>query len=204
MAAICAATPAHAIDPGCYPADVVRNATWNAEGPEKQYTVISGDRNTDTHNKNFFTSSADGSVGYNIENSGTGHDDGKLCVKLKYMDINLNASAQRPSWVKVPAGSRNDIYISGQERDYGVRVIFGATTVIRKADGQEYRGPQLLVTKAGKLVEGMVTGAALTNNRQGDGDNLMYLANLRTNANFDKMAVAGATPKAVNTTLALK
>lgn len=186
-AAIAAATPAYAIDPGCYPADTVRAATWNATGPEKQFSIIVGDRNTDTRNKNFFTSSADGSVGYNIENNGTGVDDGKLCIKAKYMDVRVNTQSARPAWANLPKGSENERYITAQEARNQVRIIFGATTVVRRG-AQEYPGPQILVTKADKPVEGMVAGGVITNDRAGGGDGLAVLVNLKTNTNFDALA----------------
>lgn len=186
-ASIGLASPALAIDPGCYAADVVRNATWLAEGPAKQFTLIVGTRNT-TDNTNFFTSSADGKVGYNIEKSGAANDDGRLCVAAKYVDVHVNAQPARPSWINLPAGSPNERYLSGQERKNQVRVIFGATAVVRKADGKEYAGPQLVVTKSDKLIDGMVTGAVLTNNSSGNGFALLDMVNLRTNENFDKLA----------------
>ena len=192
MTATCAATPAYAIDPGCYPADVVRNATWLANGPEKQATIIVGERNSDTHNKNFFTSNADGSVGYNIEGDGRVNDgeSGKLCIAAKYTNVRVNIEPNRPSWVTAPEGSRNDRYLTVQEKRDQVRVIFGASTVVRGLNKQEYVGPQLLVTKADVPIDGLITGAVITNDRQGNGDGLFAMVNLRTNANFDALVRA--------------
>lgn len=185
-------TPALAIDPGCYPADVVRKATWLAEGPEKQFSIIVGERNNGVAQKNFFTSSADGSIGYNIEGNGK-TDDGqsdKLCIRAKYTNVRVNTVFSRPSWVQAPAGSANDQYLTVQATKYRASVIFGASTVVRGNDGREYVGPQLLVTKAEVLSAGAITGSALTSDRSGEGDRLFDMANLRTNANFDALVRA--------------
>lgn len=191
-ATMACATPAYAIDPGCYPADVVRKATWLAEGAEKQFTIIVGERANGVGQKNFFTASADGSVGYNIEGNGK-TDDGqsdKLCIAAKYRNVRVNTVFSRPAWVQAPTGSANDHYLTLQETKYRASVIFGASTVVRGKDGQEYAGPQLLVTKADVLSAGAITGAVITSNRNGEGDPLFIIANLRTNANFDALAKA--------------
>lgn len=190
--AAAAASPAYAIDPGCYPADVVRKATWLAEGPEKQFTIIAGERANGVWQMNYFTASADGATGYNIEGNGRA-DDGQsdlLCIAAKYRNVRVNTASTRPAWVAAPAGSGNDHYLAAQAQMRGVRVIFGAMTVVRGGDGREYAGPQLLVTRADVPTDGIITGAVITNDRSGEGNGLFALAHLRTNANFDALAKA--------------
>jgi hypothetical protein len=191
-AAMAFSTPAHAIDPGCYPADVVRNATWLAEGPEKQFSIIVGERANGVGQKNFFTASADGSIGYNIEGNGKVDDgeSGLLCIRAKYQNVRVNTVFSRPSWVAAPAGSPNDRYLNTQAEKLRTSVIFGATTIVRGKDGREYRGPQLLVTKSDVPIAGQITGAAITSDTVGEGYALFAMGNLRTNANFDALANA--------------
>lgn len=196
-------TPAYAIDPGCYPADVVRNATWLAEGPEKQFSIIVGERANGVGQKNFFTSSADGAIGYNIEGNGK-VDDGEsnlLCIRAKYQNVRVNTVFSRPSWVVAPAGSPNDHYLKVQAERYRTSIIFGASTVVRGKDGREYAGPQLLVTKSDVPIAGQITGAVITSDAAGEGDPLFAMGNLRTNANFDALA---KTQRVQTASLAIK
>jgi len=78
-------------------------------------------------------------------------------------------------------------YFSGQEARNQIRIIFGATTIVRRGN-QEFEGPKLFVTKADRLVENMIGGGVVSADNQGDGDALAVLTDLKTNANFDALA----------------
>jgi hypothetical protein len=142
LGAMAHANDAMALDAGqCGPrADM--EAALRAEG---QFPIVSGFRSIPSRPRNLFTSNTDRSLGYNIEGDQT-----QLCVRAKYTDIRLNTNPDfaRPSWAYIaPANSPFNAFMSAQESRINLRVIFGATALVKGQDGIERRGALLTVSK---------------------------------------------------------
>jgi hypothetical protein len=163
-----AANDAVALDAGqCGPrADI--EAALRAEG---QFPIVSGYRAIPNRPRNIFTSNMNG-TGYNIEGNQT-----ELCVRAKYTDIRLNTNpaVARPEWAYIaPANSPFNNFLAREEQRINLRVIFGATGLVRGADGVERRAGLLTVT-------------------QGNGDQYVtnqgfFVAANRTNGTFAPLA----------------
>ena len=154
-----AANDAMALDRGCQNANAVR-AALQTEG---QFVLVNGFRPIPEQPKNIFTSNANGTLGYNIE-QGTGDAVGQLCVRIKYTDIKVNAdpNLSTPSWAILGANTMHDQWIRGVEQKNSEKILMGAT-VLRNVDGQDMRGGFMMVTRGNVAPNlGIENGGAVT------------------------------------------
>jgi hypothetical protein len=135
-------TDAMALDAGqCGPRAEIETALR----AERQFPIVSGFRSIPSRPRNLFTSNTDRSLGYNIEGDQT-----QLCVRAKYTDIRLNTNPDyaRPIWAYIaPADSPFNAFMSREEARTNLRVIFGATALVKGQDGIERRGALLTVSQ---------------------------------------------------------
>ena len=133
---------AMALDAGQCGPRAEMEAALRAEG---QFPIVSGFRSVPSRPRNLFTSNIDRSLGYNIEGDQT-----QLCVGAKYTDVRLNTNPDfaRPSWAYIaPADSPFNTFMSAQEARINLRIIFGATALVKGQDGIERRGALLTVSQ---------------------------------------------------------
>ena len=152
-AALACATPAMALETGCQDATAVRTALRD----EGQFVLVNGVRPTPEHPRNIFTSNAEGSLGYNIEEG----SNNVLCVAVRYTDIrvNQNANLAIPTWAFRGQGTAHDRWLADTSARTGETVLLGATVLRRDESGQEVRGAFMMVTR-GNIVGGSTTGFA--------------------------------------------
>ena len=179
-----AANDAMALDRGCQNADVVR-AGLQTEG---QYVVVSGIRPIPEQPKNIFTTNKEGTLGYNVE-QGTGDALGKLCVRVKYTDIKLNAdnNLATPSWAFMGTNTAHNQWISETTRTVENKILMGAT-VLRDVNGEDAKGAFMMVTR--RSVEenlGINNGGAITvTTNSGNINPAILLANVeKVQPNYD-------------------
>ena len=143
LGAMTSANDAMALERGCQDANVVR-AGMAAEG---QFVLVNAVRPIPSEPRNVFTSNANGTVGYNIE-QGTGDAVGKLCVRIKYTDIKVNSDPNlaTPSWALFGANTTHDQWLRQTQERVDNRVLMGAT-VLRDVNGQDVRGGFMMVTR---------------------------------------------------------
>jgi hypothetical protein len=134
---------AQALSTGCHNADFVR-ATLQREG---QFAVINGVRPIPERPRNMFTTNGSGSLGYNIE-QGTGDVTGKLCVRARYTDIQLNGNINGPTprWALIGQNTAHNRWLETQRTTTDERVLLGAR-VLRSENGQDVRGGFMMVTR---------------------------------------------------------
>lgn len=193
--AMTAANDAMALDAGqCGPrADI--EAALRAEG---QYPIVSGYRAIPSRPRNIFTSNIDRSLGYNIEGNQT-----ELCVGIKYTDIRLNTSTDmaRPEWAYIaPANSPFNDFLTREEQRINLRVIFGATGLVRGTDGVERRAGLITVTQGnGDQYVTNQGGIWAANRSNGTFASLASLIDITINErNFQQIAsVSSPTPTLV-------
>jgi hypothetical protein len=182
------ATPANALDAGkCYPAQEVINATWNAEGKNKQFNLVVGDEVGPTPMKSYLTSNLNGTLGYNII---TQEGANQHCIRAKYtkVTVNTNPDLSRPSWLNIPADSKNGRWMAYQAANYQQKVLFTATGIVRRpSDGVEVLGRDLIVTRNDYSAAGGNSGGMVTNSPNGDGDRILTMMNVQTGKNFQAL-----------------
>lgn len=137
----CAAQPALALETGCQDATVVRTALRD----EGQFVLVNGVRPIPEHPRNIFTSNADGSLGYNIEEGANN----VLCVAVKYTDVhvNRNPDLSTPSWARRGDGTAHDAWLAETMPRNNGTVLLGATVLRRDESGNEVRGAFMMVTR---------------------------------------------------------
>ena len=186
-AALACATPAMALETGCQDANAVRTALRD----EGQFVLVNGVRPVPDNPRNIFTSNADGSLGYNIEEGAPN----TLCVRGRYTDIrvNQNANLAIPSWAYRGQGTAHDRWLAATSARTGETVLLGATMLRRDDSGQEVRGAFMMVTRGritGDNSTGLLNGGAVTvtlNN--GEIRPTIVLANIETvQPNYDRFA----------------
>lgn len=157
---------------------------------EGQVEIIGGVRAALGLPRNIFTSNRDGSLGYNIE-AGAYDEAGKLCVGAKYTDIRLNSNPgfARPAWASDGPGSAADLILDKIERKNNDKVIMGATSLVRDANGSERKGAFILVTRGDPPAEVQATssGSAYVRTANGLGT-LIAMGNVEPTANFYALA----------------
>jgi hypothetical protein len=189
LGAMTAANDAMALERGCQDANVVR-AGMAAEG---QFVLVSAISPIPAQPRNIFTSNANGTVGYNIE-QGTGDAVGKLCVRIKYTDIKVNSdpNLSTPSWALFGSNTTHDQWLRQTQERVDNRVLMGAT-VLRDVNGQDVRGGFMMVTR-GNAPRDTTTvsnfGATTLTVNSGDlSENSLLLANIeKVQPNYDLYA----------------
>jgi hypothetical protein len=143
LGAMAHANDAMALNRGCQDANLVRTGM----ATEGQFVLVSAISPIPAQPKNIFTSNANGTVGYNIE-QGTGDQVGKLCVGIKYTDIKVNGDANlaTPSWALFGANTTHDQWLLQTQARTNERILMGAT-VLRDVNGQDVRGGFMMVTR---------------------------------------------------------
>ena len=189
--AFTAANDALALDRGCQNADVVRQGLKD----EGQFVVVSAVRPIPSQPKNIFTTNADGSVGYKIE-QGTGNTTGQLCVGIKYTDIRVNSNADMstPSWALLGSKTPHDQWLHNVEQRTNEKVLMGAT-VLRDVNGQDVRGGFMMVTRGDVSKETTtMSNAGVVSLSFSDGriDPALLIANVeKVQPNYDAFANRG-------------
>jgi hypothetical protein len=189
LGAMAHANDAMALDRGCQDANLVRTGM----ATEGQFVLVNAVRPIPTQPRNIFTSNANGTVGYNIE-QGTGDQVGKLCVGIKYTDIKVNSDANlaTPSWALFGANTTHDQWLRQTQARVDNRVLMGAT-VLRDVNGQDVRGGFMMVTR-GNAPQGATTiyNAGVTTLTVDSGNlspNSLLLANVeKVQPNYDVYA----------------
>lgn len=192
-AALACTTPALALETGCQDADTVRTALRD----EGQFVLVNGVRPVPEHPRNIFTSNADGSLGYKVE-EGTNN---VLCVTARYTDIrvNQNADLSIPTWAYRGQDSAHNRWLADTSARTGETVLLGATVLRRNENGQEVRGAFMMVTR-GNIIGGSTTGfanagAVTVTLNNGEISPVLLLGNVeRVQPNYDRFA---ARPVAV-------
>lgn len=152
-------TPAMALETGCQEANAVRAALQE----EGQFVLVNGVRPVPGNPRNIFTSNADGSLGYNVEEGAPN----TLCVRSRYTDIrvNQNANLAIPTWAFRGQGTAHDRWLAETSARTGETVLLGATVLRRDESGQDVRGAFMMVTRGritGGAVNGFTTAGAVT------------------------------------------
>jgi hypothetical protein len=134
---------AQALSTGCHNADFVR-ATLQREG---QFAVVNAVAPIPERPRNIFTTNSAGDFGYNIE-QGTGDVTGKLCVRARYTDIQLNGNITGPTprWALIGQNTAHNRWLETQRTTTDERVLLGAR-VLRSENGQDVRGGFMMVTR---------------------------------------------------------
>lgn len=153
------ATPAMALETGCQDANTVRAALQE----EGQFVLVNGVRPVPGNPRNIFTSNADGSLGYNVEEGAPN----TLCVGARYTDIrvNQNANLAIPTWAFRGQGTAHDRWLTETSARTGETVLLGATVLRRDESGQDVRGAFMMVTRGritGDNSTGLQNGGAVT------------------------------------------
>ncbi len=188
-AAFTSANDANALDAGqCGPRAEIE-ATLRAEG---QFPIVSGYRDIPSRPRNIFTSNLDGSLGYNVEGNQT-----ELCIGLKYAGIrkNMNPDDARPEWAYIaPANSPFNNFLAREEQRINLRVIFGASGLVKGADGIERRAGLITVSQGDGDKNVTNQGAMVAANRSnGSFTVLVDLTNISINdRNLQQVASASS------------
>ena len=187
LGAMTAANDAMALDRGCQNADVVRQALRD----EGQFVLVTAVSPIPEQPKNIFTSNANGTLGYNIE-QGTGEATGKLCVGIKYTDIKVNTdpSLSTPSWALFGANTTHDQWINQTNITINNKILMGAT-VLRNVNGLDTRGGFMMVAQ-GRAEQGIGInniGAVTLTINNGEIHPTLALANVdKVQPNYDTFA----------------
>lgn len=181
----CASQPAMALETGCQNADAVRTALRD----EGQFVLVNGVRPIPERPRNIFTSNADGSLGYKIE-EGTNN---VLCVTVRYTDVrvNRNPDLALPSWARRGEGTAHDRWLADTAARTNERVLLGATVLRRDENGQEVRGAFMMVTRgnAGEDSAYSSAGAVTVTLASGEIRPTLVLGNVeRVQPNYDQFA----------------
>lgn len=186
--ALTAANDAMALEAGqCGTTAEIQNAL-RAEG---QMPIVTGFRSIPSRPRNVFTANENLSLGYNIEG-----DANQLCVGTKYTDIKLNNDTNfaRPTWAYIaPDNSPFNTFIEREEQRVDLRIIFGATALVKDKDGIERKGALLTVSKdkGDQFVQSR--GAMVAANiNTGVYAVALDLENIVTSPNYSKLASTGA------------
>ena len=149
---------AQALSTGCHNADFVR-ATLQREG---QFAVVNAVAPIPERPRNMFTTNGSGSLGYNIE-QGTGDVTGKLCVRARYTDIQLNGNINGPTprWALIGQNTPHNRWLETQRSTTDERVLLGAR-VLRSDNGQDVRGGFMMVTRGSATVSTINNTGAIT------------------------------------------
>jgi hypothetical protein len=187
--ALTAANDAMALDAGQCGTVVDISAALRAEG---QMPIVTGFRSIPSRPRNVFTSNENLSLGYNIEGDGT-----QLCVRAKYTDIKLNNDANfaRPSWAYIaPDNSPFNTFIEREEQRVNLKIIFGATALVKGQDGIERKGALLTVSKdRGDQYVDSRGAMVAANTNTGVYAVALDLENITTNGNYSKLASNGTS-----------
>lgn len=192
VAALTAPTAAMALDRGCQNADVVRQALKD----EGQFVLVTGVGTIPEAPKNIFTSNANGTLGYNIE-QGTGDAVGELCVRVKYTDIkvNPNTDSTPPSWALFGANTSHDQWLAKVQASANDRVLMGAT-VLRNVNGQDIRGGFMMVVRGDSLNTSFSsTGAVSLTVNGGSITPILVLGNVEKSQPNYNMFAGTSTPQ---------
>lgn len=185
-AALACATPAMALETGCQDATAVRTALRD----EGQFVLVNGVRPTPEHPRNIFTSNAEGSLGYNIE-EGTNN---VLCVAVRYTDIRVNQNVDLaiPTWAFRGQGTAHNRWLADTSARTGETVLLGATVLRRDEGGQEVRGAFMMVTRGrGRGGDSTFTSAGAVTVTLNDGEirPTLVLGNVeKVQPNYDRFA----------------
>jgi len=186
-AAMACSSPAMALETGCQNADAVRTELRE----EGQFVLVNGLRPIPERPRNIFTSNADGSLGYNIEDGGND----TLCVRVKYtgIQVNENPDLSLPAWAQRGGNTPHDQWLATVAARTNERVLLGATVLRRNEQGEEVRGAFMMVTR-GNVAENLVTdltsaGAVTVTRNNGEIQPTLVLANVEpVQPNYDRFA----------------
>lgn len=150
---------AQSLPTGCHNADYVRT-TLQQEG---QVELVRAVAPIPERPRNIFTSNANGSFGYNIE-QGTGSQTGKLCVGARYTDIQVNndINGPTPGWALIGQNTAHNNWLENQRTRTDERVLLGARVLRTDENGREVRGGFMMVTRGSTTSAGIFNGGAIT------------------------------------------
>lgn len=172
----------------CGTSEAIR-AELRAEG---QVPLIVAYRSVPTRPKNYFSTNADLSLGYQFE-----EQNGQMCIAAKYRDIRLNndSNVVFPAWAGIaPNSSAFNNFINTEYNRAGARVIFAAIALGADANGVERPVSKLVVTMGNgdQFVANRGTTVAGYNN--GGYGIAMNLEDIVPQANFGRLASIQNTP----------
>lgn len=122
---------------GCHPKAQVAQALQAAG----QVPIITAYRGIPSRPKNYFSTNANLSAGFQFEETQT-----ELCIAIRYKDIRLNSDSNIaiPSWAPLRGAASDSFnqFLTRQRDERGARVFFGAVAV----DAQGKSASRIVVT----------------------------------------------------------
>lgn len=140
-----------------------RQHVLNALQQEGQVELVSAVAPIPERPRNIFTSNANGSLGYNIE-QGTGSVTGQLCVRARYTDVQVNGNIDgpTPAWALIGENTAHNQWLENSREKTAERVLLGARVLRNDEKGNLVRGGFMMVMRGRSAVSTHTSAGGIT------------------------------------------